>query len=337
MTTTVSIRPLAASVDELIAGASSREPMKNADSKSGAMLERVVIDGESFVLKHFDIHGDWLLRATGDAGCRTIACWELGLYDAVPDCIDATVVGAARDPARYGAGAVLMRDVGSCLVPEGSSVIDLATHRGFIGHMAEQHAAMWGWRDADGLIPMTTRYQILTPRMCELELARGAGDDVAPLIAVVFAGWAELAKVRPHLAGAVRALADDPWPLVSALAETPATFLQGDWKLGNLGRHADGRTILLDWDRPGQGPATFDLAWYLGVNCDRLPESKEATIEAYRTRLEECGIATDEWWDRQLALTLLGTYLQLGWSKTADPDELAWWDAPCARALALLG
>ena len=68
-----------------------------------------------------------------------------------------------------------------------------------------------------------------------------------------------------------------------------------------------------------------DLSWYLGVNCDRLPESKADTIATYRAALERRGIATGEWWDRQLALALLGAFVQLGWSKTADPAELRWW------------
>jgi aminoglycoside phosphotransferase (APT) family kinase protein len=58
--------------------------------------------------------------------------------------------------------------------------------------------------------------------------------------------------------------------LVAALARTPSTFIHGDWKLGNIGEHANGRTILLDWDRSGYAPATLDLAWYVGVNCDRF-------------------------------------------------------------------
>ena len=57
-------------------------------------------------------------------------------------------------------------------------------------------------------------------------------------------------------------------------AQTPLTFLHGDWKLGNLGV-APGRTVLLDWTYPGIGPIAHDLAWYLSLNRARLPESKE--------------------------------------------------------------
>lgn len=329
---TTALRPVAASADELVGGATLREPFKTDDSKSGAVLERVVIDGESYVLKHFDHHTDWLLRATGDAGCRAVACWELGLYDAVAPEIDATVVGAARE--RGGVGALLMRDVGEWLVPEGDVVVDLATHRALVESMAWQHAAMWGWRDTVGLTPMANRFHMTSPALCAAELAR-TGD---PKFSGALDAWRTFDEVRPALAAAARRLVADPWPLVSAMAETPWTFLQGDWKLGNLGRHPDGRTILLDWDRPGAGPGLTDLAWYLAVNCDRLPEPKEAVIGAYRAALEAAGIDTAPWWERQLDLCLLGAYLLLGCFKAeGDPDELAWWDAPCTRALALLG
>jgi hypothetical protein len=61
------------------------------------------------------------------------------------------------------------------------------------------------------------------------------------------------------------------------------------------------------------------------VNCERLPEPKENAIAAYRSALEGLGISTAAWWERQLALTLVGAALQLGWSKAGEPEELGWW------------
>lgn len=72
------------------------------------------------------------------------------------------------------------------------------------------------------------------------------------------------------------------------------------------------------------------------MNCDRLPESKQHTIAACRDALELLGIDTSEWWDRQLGLALVGGFLQLGWSKTTDATEFAWWVdrvVPVARNL----
>lgn len=137
--------------------------------------------------------------------------------------------------------------------------------------------------------------------------------------------WADLDRAAPEAARVARSLANDPWPLVTALEATPWTFVHADWKLGNLGSQPDGRTILLDWQWPGTAPACVDLAWYVAVNCDRLPESKEDAIAAYRDALEADGVSTGEWFDRQLELCLLGAFVQLGWSKTHDDVELGWW------------
>jgi thiamine kinase-like enzyme len=136
----------------------------------------------------------------------------------------------------------------------------------------------------------------------------------------------------------MRPLLVDPMPLVVALEATPQTLVHGDWKLGNLGSHPDGRTILLDWDRVSRGPATLDLAWYIAVNCDRLARSKDAVIELYRGRLEAHGIDTEGWFQPQLDLALVGAFLQLGWSKVGgDPQELGWWEERLLAAAPLLG
>ena len=94
-----------------------------------------------------------------------------------------------------------------------------------------------------------------------------------------------------------------------------------------LSRH--GRTILVDWSICGAGPPLTELGHYLALNCARLPigHTKDDTITAYRAALERHGIVTQPWWDRQLALCLVGTMLLLGWEKSFDESgaELAWW------------
>ena len=138
-------------------------------------------------------------------------------------------------------------------------------------------------------------------------------------------GWAAVRELAPEAADVAVALAADAMPLGAALERTPQTLVHGDWKLGNLGTLPDGRTVLLDWAWPGRTGACVDLAWYVAVNCDRLPESKEDTIAAYRAALERRRVSTAGWWDRQLELALLGAFVQLGWSKAGNPAELAWW------------
>lgn len=325
------MRELYGSVDELIEKVADGRPAareafaKTVDSLSGSPFERVVVDGAPLVLKHLGRDLDWIMRALGDGleGRPPFVAilWREGLLDALPEVIDHAVAGVSFDPGS-GRTAVLMRDIGTTLVPPGSDRIPLAQHRRFLAHMTAVHARFWGFEDRVGLLPAGVRYTALTPAMSAREAAAGHDDPVPRFVP---SGWAALHEAAPRAHGLALALATDPTPLVEALAETPATLVHGDWKYGNLGSDVDGRTILLDWAWPGRGGPCVDLAWYLAVNCDRLPESKEDTIEALRAGLEREGMSTSDWWDRQLALALVGGFVQLGWSKTGDPAELAWW------------
>jgi hypothetical protein len=171
--------------------------------------------------------------------------------------------------------------------------------------------------------------------MAEAEAALGSDHLVPRLVA---RGWPLLEEVAPAAAAVVVPLVNDPAPLVSALELTPQTFVHGNWKLDNLGSDATGRTVLLDWELPGRGAAASDLAWYLAINCRRLPTSKERAIADYRAALERQGISTDGWWDRQLGLCLLGALVQFGWEKALGgyDDELAWWEEQAVHGQALL-
>ena len=283
----MSRREVAGSVSELVAGASSREPMASADSKSGARFERVVIDGESFVLKHVDRRDDWIMRQTGDVSCGPVVVWEAGVLDLVPDCIDHATVGAARRPGRRGADARRRRPAGA----RRRRLLPLDQHLRFVDHLAAFHAACWGWVDTVGLVPVTNRYSFFGPEAIACEAALGFPQPVPQIAAD---GWQHLATVAPDMAAALAPLRAAPWPLFDALASTPQTFLHGDWKLGNLGSHPDGRTILVDWSICGAGPPLAELGHYLALNCARSPigHSKDETIVAYRAALERHGIDT---------------------------------------------
>jgi hypothetical protein len=315
--------PVSDSVDRLLQGAEQRESWKTTDSLSGSHFERVVIDGVPLIVKYSSLDNDWIMRATGDLNSRQLTLLMSGVLDTLPAFIDHTILGCApyTDDGGHRGAALLMRDVSASLIPAGSEVITMHQHRGFIHDMAAMHAAYWGFRDDTGLCPLSHRYVFLTPTMAELEMATPRGDSVPPAVAD---GWRQLDEQYPADARRLRKLAADPWPLVDALHAGPQTFIHSDWKLGNLGRE-ESRTILLDWDRTGEAPPLVDLAWYLAVNCDRLPESKEDTIDAYRTSLESSGIDTASWWDDQLSPALAGAFLQLAWSKTGDPAEFGWW------------
>lgn len=84
--------PVAASVDELLAGASDREPMVDGAGKSGARLERVVIDGERYVVKYLHLVDDWTMRAAGDLSGASFTAWQRGLLARLPDCLNQPIV-----------------------------------------------------------------------------------------------------------------------------------------------------------------------------------------------------------------------------------------------------
>ena len=321
------VTPVLASLEELL-GDAERVPMETV-GKSGAALERVTVDGTTFVIKHLDPATDWTMRASGFDGYATVELWRRGVLAALPDCIRQPILAVALD----GTASLLMEDVGDWLVPATDDVIPEAQHDLFLDHMAAVHAAFWETDLPIDVVTPTGRYLELSPAMGEAERARGS-DDLVPQL--VRRGWPLFAEVAPRAAGVVLPLAHDPGPLVAALAETPQTFVHGNWKLDNLGTDDVGRTVLLDWELPGRSAAASDLAWYLAINCRRLPVSKEAAIEGYRAALERHGVRTGSWWEPQLALCLLGALVQFGWEKALGgyDDELAWWEE---RAVAAAG
>jgi len=327
-------------VAELVAGATERTVIAEVPGKSGASLERVVIGGQRYVLKHLDLAEDWTMRASGCLRGAPLMLWERGIFARLPDCFNQPIVGAAREerpgPAPAGGCALLMHDVTPWLVPATDAPITLGQHLRFLRHMAALHASFWDCGSELDVVPEMHRYLELSPWMAEAEAAVGSRHLVPRLVAK---GWPLLTEVAPAAAAVVTPLAHDPGPLVDALETTPHSFVHSNWKLDNLGTDDAGRTVLLDWETSGHGAPLSDLAWYLAINCRRLPQSKEASIGVYRDALEACGIDTQPWWERQLALCLLGALVQFGWEKALGgyDDELAWWETHAVSAATLLG
>ena len=206
-----------------------------------------------------------------------------------------------------------MRDVGPWLVPATDAPIPAGQHLRFLAHMARMHASFWDCGSDYEVVPEMHRYLELSPWMAEAEADLGSAHLVPQLVGK---GWPLLAEVAPAAAEVVTPLARDPGPLVDALARTPHTFVHGNWKLDNLGTDDAGRTVMLDWEQPGlrrtaQRPGL--------VPGDQLPPA--AAVEGgprsrpTAPRWRHCGIDTEPWWDRQLALCLLGAMVQFGWEK----------------------
>jgi hypothetical protein len=329
-------RQVVASVEELLVDATDRRPFRHSDSKSGSMFEQVLLDGIPHVLKHVHVDRDWTMRFGGDIGCHPIQVWAAGLMDVLADRIDHGVIGVAGGLGRnkWG-GAILMRDLSAELVPAGDDPVPMQRHLGYLDDLAALSARMLGWQDDVGLMPLVSRWTWFNPACLKVEAERGWPEPVPRL---ANDGWARFAeRVPASVLDVVEDLRRDPSPLVSAVRETPTTFVHGDWKLGNVGTAADGRTVLIDWTYPGQAPPCYELAWYLSINRARLPQSKEDAIEAFRSALERHGVETSSWFDRQLDVCLLGSLVIFGWEKAlGDDDELGWWCDRARRGAAML-
>ena len=331
------------------------QPLVSVDNLSEVPLERIVTIGpggaRSFVLKRFAYAGDWVMRATGDRHGRAFHAWASGLLDQLPVCIEHAITAAAHDGAGW---ALLMRDMGSTLVPPGDTPITSGEQEHFLAHMAAMHATYWEQRQWDypglGLCSLRQRYSGLSP--ATVQRAHFASHVVPQMVTL---GWDLLEDaVAPTAAASVRILLENPDPLCAALRAYPQTVIHGDWKLGNLGL-TDGaparQTVLLDWAMVGIAPPAVDLGWYLAVNSARLPVSREVTIDTFvRCLRDALGDRFEQsWWDSQLDLALLGAFVQLGWSKILgalrggpgvrerEQDEVRWWSERVLRGARRLG
>jgi hypothetical protein len=318
---------VADSVADLLAGAVDERDLRRDDGKSGSRFRQVTIDGQTHFVKSVSRATDWIMRVVGDTTIWPFQIWRAGVMALTPPEIDHTMVGMAVEGTGDDAVlTMLMRDVGDHLVPEGDDRVTGEMHAGFLDGLAALSAATWGWRDEIGLCTLEQRFRFFAPATIAPELARDWPDGPPGPLAAADEGWRRLAERAPELHRAATALHDDPTPLAAALRATPQCFLHGDWKMGNLGRHPDGRTILLDWAYPGAGPPCWDLAWYLSLNAARLPEPKEAAIDAFERALDRRGIATPSWFADQVALCLLADMVAFGWEKAlGSDDELRWW------------
>ena len=330
--TTMAAGPVA----DVLARATRRESVRPDDARAGAEYQRVVADGQAYFLKRLSPATDWIMRVTGDHVHRPYLVWRAGIMGKAPSSIDHAVV--AMEVAGTGDDAtlsVLMRDVGAGLVPPGDARVPLAQHAGFVTHMAELAAAFWGWQDDIGLTTMAQRLRFFAPDNIAAELT---APEVPGPIAAAAEGWRLLPGLSAPLWDIASLAHRRPELITGPLGRTPPTFLQGDWKMGNLGSHPDGRTILLDWAYPGSGPACWDLCWYLALNRARLPEPKEAAIDRFRAALEAHGVTTGSWWDQQLDLCMIAIMATFGWEKAlGDPAELGWWEDRVRRAAARCG
>ena len=334
------------------------------DGWSGATFTGLVDPGgRHYVLKRTSMATDWIARATRDDDLREgwLAARPTGAMAWLPR-TSITYLGAAAD----GDGvAILMPDLSTELIawerPGHDPVIDDPTLRRVVESVARLHAMPWGRvlesaseRDNEPLPPWCPVGQRLT--LLARPSAAGYAADGNPVGERFLAGWDAFDRRAPEGARAlVDRLAEDPAPLVSALARLPAVGLHGDLKLANVALLPEDRVGFIDWQMTMQAPVAVDLGWFLVSNSGSLPATPESIVAEYRQALEWdsgrwgfggdahdfAGLTGD--WDAQVDLTWIVGLLLRGWRKGLDAeagvvlasrvsgaDDLAWW---CARAV----
>jgi hypothetical protein len=85
---------IASSLDALLYGATERIAVHLTDGKSGASLEKLIIDGRPCFLKMVSAEDDWIMRVTGNTQWE-FQLWQAGLYQRVPTIIDHAMIGMA--------------------------------------------------------------------------------------------------------------------------------------------------------------------------------------------------------------------------------------------------
>jgi hypothetical protein len=290
-------------------------PLTTDYGKSGSRIIFIETNegkGPKFVLKRVSPDWDWLMRATEDTQCRSVTLWQYGIYDSLPPEIVHSVVSCARDGAGW---AILMQDVGTTMLPYAPFTVE--DNAFFLETMAAMHARFWqdpALADpALGLCRLHHYYSMFSPHSASSE---AYGDNDIPRR--ILEGWALAWTHVPRGAAKVlRKLLKDPAPLQHALRRCPSTLVHGDWRHANQGYDAVAKQIvLLDWQLAMFAPPAVDLARYLITNSALLPITKKEAIAIYREELAaRLGDKFDEaWWQPQLALSLLGGFIQDGWA-----------------------
>ena len=291
-------------------------PFLTEYNKSGSHLQRVEINHgrcPSLILKQISLGANWLMRATNDDRCRSVAMWSQGLLDLLPRKIDHATIACARDGDDW---AILLRDVSDTLLP------DLPFSQGDNEFMLEAMAALHATffeseqlKDADlGLCNLFDLYSMFSPLTGKRE---AGGPDEIPIR--ILEGW-EMVKtaVPPEVAEIIFPLLDSPVPLCDALGRYPHTLVHGDWRHANQGleRNQHLRLVLLDWQLAAAAPPAVELGRALATNSPFFPVSKEEVIAIYKINLARLlgPRFSESWWGPQLALSLLGGFLQDGWA-----------------------
>lgn len=301
------------------------------DGKSGARLERVVLDdGTRLVVKRTSPAVDLVMRVTGAAVSREYLLWRAGVLDRLPLGVGHALVDAFPE----GDETVLVtRDLGDAVVGWGRR-LSRAECRRLLHAASVLHRAFRAPPLAD-LCPLPARVSLFAPAHMTAEVS-----DDNPLPDAVLRGWERFAElVPPDMVDAVLGVLERPERLSYPLSRRPSALIHGDMWLVNVAFEGTG-VVLLDWDLVTWAPPALDLAFFLDGNSSRVDATRDQIVEDFRAL---SGETHDE---VGLRLALFAGLVELGWNKALDaaehPDpavrarehaDLDWWVAEARRTL----
>ena len=289
------------SIRELVEQA-ERRPLADSDGKSGATLERAVLeDGQAVIVKRFDPEADLVMRASGDTRGREVEMWESGVFDRLPaDVGHAVLDGWFGDD---GLGVLVMRDLGDAVYGWQTPVAPDRC-RSMLRSVTSLHRTFLGQPPSD-LAPLDAVVGLFEPD----RLRPYAHEE---LVGYALRGWEIWADLVSNEVGErVLELAQHTEPLTRAIARRPMTMIHGDLATVNMAFEDDHLT-LIDWGLAAAAPGGVDIGRFLAGCAHVLDVDCDAFLTMYR---EEAGDMHDEAATR---LGLLAGLVWLGWNKALD-------------------
>jgi hypothetical protein len=306
----------------LVERATNRTPMNDHAGRSGALLERALLDdGRPVVIKTASPALDLAMVVTDDADGRERRLWHDGVLDRLPPGVEHCILDAHLD--HRGQVVTVMSDLGDHVVDWGDRLTAADSER-IIDAAARLHRA-FAPSPPSTLVPLERWLTMLSPAV----MARHADGPNAIARSVVH-GWQCLRDLVPGaIHRKVAAVHADPGPFAHRLRSHGVTLIHGDLWPVNLALRPSG-VVLLDWGLATAAPGVIDLATFVAAAHDNTDLPPQALVDQY---VEATGAGP-----AAVADGFLATLCAFGWntalSAVRDDDpaadarrQLDWWIA----------
>lgn len=280
-------------------------PIEEHWGLSGAQMCHVETDNGRFFMKRMSLNIDYIMKATDDTQCRRVSLWQAGILDQLEPKIHHKVVAAAHNGNSY---VLLMYDLKDEIFSKTHYFTDDKFWL-FLDRLAYIHATFWNDSQLEnptlGLITPFKFSNCFSPKNLEIMQPYSS----TPIHEWMLEGWEALQqKVSSTVYRKIRNLANDPQPLVDAMAHYPRTLVHGDYREANFAYKDALNMTIFDWQFGCYTLMTADLLEALV----HKPTERDEVTDYYRERLQDyLGISFDDsQWDEMLDLGLCAFALQ---------------------------